>query len=196
MSSGDTRWRCFLALDLAPAARLALHVLQAALQARWTTPDPPHWVEAAVLHLTLRYLGVSTPNQRERIAATLPALARGPVMQPLTASSIAVWPPAAPRVLVLELAHDAMLADLAARGEAVARACGFAPEPHPFRSHVTLGRWSRSPCRSPLPIDTALPGGLHGIGIALHRSPAFADGQGYARLAYAPLSADGDAGRA
>lgn len=136
-SSGTTR--CFLAL-LPDAAGIAS--LQ---QLRNTSPDSPgttrgmRWVDAASLHLTLRFFGAATPAQLEYLKHMLPALAR--TVPTASARRCAIWPNrACPRMLVLELdAPDSMLA-LARECEALAQKAGFEPEPRAFKAHLTLAR--------------------------------------------------------
>ncbi|HJP97850.1 MAG TPA: RNA 2',3'-cyclic phosphodiesterase [Rhodanobacteraceae bacterium] len=97
------------------------------------------WVERNALHLTLRFLGPAARERQERLAGALPALARS--LGPLATRRFGIWPNRArPRLLVLELAPDATLEELARGCEAEARATGFASETRPFRSHVTLAR--------------------------------------------------------
>ena len=65
----------------------------------------------------------------------------------LTLGGVRAFPaPRRPRVVVLELAPEAPLAELAAAVERGVVAAGFAPEQRPFRAHLTLGR-VRSPNR-------------------------------------------------
>ena len=137
-SSG--RRRCFLALLPDAASRAALvhgrsfpeYALAAGAHGvRWTAPE--------ALHLTLRFLGDSDAAQVEGLRKVLPALACP--LPALPGRRYGIWPNRArPRMLVLEVGSDPMLARLASACEAEARTAGFPPEQRAFRAHITLAR--------------------------------------------------------
>lgn len=136
--SGSTR--CFLALlpDAPSRARLR--------QCRETfehptggTPRGLRWVEPAALHLTLRFFGAASSGQVEHMQHMLPGLAR--VLPTIEPRRHAIWPNRTrPRLLVLELEATEALQALAQECEALARKCGFEPEPRAFKAHLTLAR--------------------------------------------------------
>lgn len=136
----DEGARCFLALLPDAASVETLLACRPALAD--CMPGAAHrlrWIDRNALHLTLRFLGPATRERQERLVRALPALAR-PLRQ-FASRRYGIWPNRArPRLLVLELAQDATLVELAHACEAEARAAGFAPEARPFRSHVTLAR--------------------------------------------------------
>jgi 2'-5' RNA ligase len=93
------------------------------------------------LHVTLRFLGAieseAVPALAGAVAASVFPLAPFPVRL----GQIHAFPsPRRPRVLALGLEPEARLAELAAAVERGVVAAGFAPEPRPFRAHVTLAR--------------------------------------------------------
>ena len=109
-------------------------------------------VPIANAHLTLRFLGPSSPGALERIASDLgPAATACPAADvPLT--GLGTFPPhGAPRILWLGLELPPTLLALQASCEHAARAAGFAAEDRPFRPHLTLGRWRDRAPRPRLP---------------------------------------------
>ena len=171
--------RAFLALALADATRERLP----ALTAGWSAAVPGlRLVPPANAHLTLRFLGASTPTQIDRVSTLLaPAAAACPAGS-ATASGLTLFPPrGSPRVLALVLELPAGLAALQRRCEDAALQAGFAPEARPFRPHVTLGRWSGRAPRPALPplAPFAVPLGR----VVLYRSDAGPRGVAYTPLA-------------
>ncbi len=136
----DEGARCFIALLPDAAGTESLLACRAVIAA--SHPGAARrlrWVERDALHLTLRFLGPAPRAQQQRLAEVLPALARR--LHPLATRRYAIWPNRArPRQLVLELANDTTLAELANACETEARATGSASEARPFRPHVTLAR--------------------------------------------------------
>jgi 2'-5' RNA ligase len=136
----DEGARCFIALLpdaasmetlLACRQAIADHMPGAARRLRW--------IDGNALHLTLRFLGPASRTQQEQLARMLPDLSRP--LHPLAAHRYGIWPNRArPRLLVLELARDAALAELADACESQAQAAGFVPELRPFRAHITMAR--------------------------------------------------------
>jgi 2'-5' RNA ligase len=107
---------------------------------RWTRPEA--W------HVTLRFLGGVAPDDVSPVAAALGALRWQPAV-------VAEVGPAARRlgrsVLVLPVAG---LDGVAAAVEQALATAGVAPDPRPFRGHLTL---ARARGRAPLPRDLAGP---------------------------------------
>lgn len=97
------------------------------------------WIDRNALHLTLRFLGPASASQQEQLAGALPDLSRP--LHPLATRRYGIWPNRArPRLLVLELARDTALLQLADACELQVRTAGFAPEIRPFRAHITMAR--------------------------------------------------------
>ena len=124
--------RLFLALPLPEPARAALAALCGGLPGvRWEPPGK--------LHLMLRFLGNTAPEQRTNLLARLEA-ERWPRVS-LTLAGVGCSPPSGlPRTLWVGVAGLPDLRDLQARLEALVVALGQPPEPRPFRPHVTLAR--------------------------------------------------------
>lgn len=141
--------RCFLALLPGAASRNAL---QRCRELSANTPSGTRgvrWLDAASLHLTLRFFGATSAAQVEYLKHMLPTLARG--LPALAARRCAIWPNRArPRIVVLEFDTPAALNTLAAECEALAQKTGFDPEPRAFKAHLTLARL-RPGCMPELP---------------------------------------------
>lgn len=183
---GGTGTRCFIALLPNAAGRDTPRHCREAL----TTANPGiargvRWVDTAALHLTLRFLGDSSDAQIEYLKHMLPTLTRD--LPAIGARRCAIWPNRArPRLLVLELEVPESLLALAREGEALARKAGFAPEPRPFRAHLTLGRL-RPGCVPQLPSTPPTPLAFNTL--ALMASDLQAAGARYRELASVPLNA-------
>jgi 2'-5' RNA ligase len=141
--------RAFVAIELDARLREAMRDLQARLRPRcsgirMTRPEG--------IHLTLRFLGDTSPEQVE-------------TLQPLLASAAAACPAAearvgglgtfpdrgSPRILWLGLDVPATVFDLQRACERAARTAGFEREERPFKAHLTLGRWRDRAPRPDLP---------------------------------------------
>lgn len=137
--------RLFLAVPLTEGPRREIAAaLPADLPGR---PVPSHnW------HLTLRFLGDTPPEQRERLVAELERAPLGGPL-PLRFGALGAFPhPRRPRVLWLGVGEGAdALATLAAATEDAARRAGFAPADKPFTPHLTLSR-----IRTPRSVATLL----------------------------------------
>ena len=93
-------------------------------------------------HLTLRFLGPSSPAALARVADAIgPATAACPAADVPLAGLGAFPPHGAPRILWLGLDLPASMLALQAACERAARAAGFEPGTRAFRAHLTLGRW-------------------------------------------------------
>lgn len=138
--------RAFVAIELDTPLREAIGDLQARLRPRL---GGIRLVRPEGIHLTLRFLGDTSPAQVE-------------TLRPRLAAASAECPPAAarvvglgtfpergrPRVLWLELEVPPPVLDLQRACERAARTAGFEREERPFRAHLTLGRWRE---RAPIP---------------------------------------------
>lgn len=149
-ASGDPgSLRCFLALLPDAAGRDALQRCREAAAVSPASARGTRWVDAAALHLTLRFFGATTGAQVEYLKHMLPTLARS--LPALSPRRCAIWPNRArPRLVVLEFdAPDALVA-LAGECETLAQKAGFEAEPRAFKAHLTLARL-RPGCMPELP---------------------------------------------
>lgn len=183
MTAGQRR--LFIALELPAAARTAL--------ARWAAEAVGaiagvRVIAEADLHVTLAFLGWRPPAdvaEAERIVAGL----GGPAPQ-LAPSGMAWLPPRRPRLAAVDLddlagAAGALHARVAAE---VAERLGIAPDPRPFRPHVTVARLGRSqrPPRGPALAPPNLPA-FRAPAASLFESHLGPGGARYGVLARQPL---------
>ena len=133
--------RCFIAIDLSAGVRDALARLLASLRDAAPRADV-RWVDAAQLHLTLKFLGGVPDDRVPAISRALAEAVAGVGAVALSAGGVGAFPSLRrPRVLWAGTTGGAAeLAALAATVDRVAVAHGFPPEARPFRGHLTLGR--------------------------------------------------------
>ena len=131
--------RAFVALELPEPVREALAAVLDA--ARRNAPGKLAWVSPESMHLTLAYLGPSSP---ERLDALRPELARaGAAHRPLELglAQTGVFPsPQRPSVLWVGLHPSPPLAALQAEVAAMVRALGWSLDERPFVPHLTCAR--------------------------------------------------------
>jgi 2'-5' RNA ligase len=145
---GDTV-RAFVALPLDAAALGRVVETIAALGARTAGV---RWVRPEGLHLTLRFLGPSSPEALARMEPALRAAAAACPATVARLSGLGVFPErGSPRVLWLGVALDSGVLVLQQACERAAIGAGFAPEGRAFRPHLTLGRWRDRASRPSLP---------------------------------------------
>jgi RNA 2',3'-cyclic 3'-phosphodiesterase len=150
-----------VALEIPTDTRERISALVSALKpslpgVRWLSPDS--------YHLTLRFLGPSSPEALAALEAPLGAAAAATPAFAVRVGGLGVFPsPRAARVLWLGLSPPPGLHDLQKACESAAVSAGYAPEARPWRSHLTLGRW-REPARLP-PVGVVGSGGLPPVGV-------------------------------
>jgi RNA 2',3'-cyclic 3'-phosphodiesterase len=103
-------------------------------------------------HLTLRFLGPSSPDALQQVADALRPAAEACHAADVGVTGLGMFPPhGAPKVLWLGLDLPASMHALQATCERAARSAGFEAETRAFRPHLTLGRWRERAARPPLP---------------------------------------------
>jgi 2'-5' RNA ligase len=175
--------RAFIALELDAPLRARIAALQASLSA---LASGVRWVAADGIHLTLRFLGESSPAALAALDPALRAAAGACTSSQAAVSGIGMFPErGSPRVLWIGVALPAPAVALQAACEAAAVAAGFPREARPFRPHLTLGRW-RERCSRP-----ALPPAELGVArlerLVIFRSELRPEGALYTPLAEFPL---------
>ena len=171
--------RAFVALELDASLRERMGELQARLRPRL---GGIRLVRPEAVHLTLRFLGDSSPAQVETLRPRLRAAAAACPACEVRAAGIGTFPESgSPRVLWLGLDVPAPIVDLQEACERAARAAGFEREGRPFRAHLTLGRWRERAPRPDLP--PADLGTTRLDSLVLFRSELRPDGAVYTPLA-------------
>ena len=138
--------RLFLAVDLAISVVEQLAVLQEEMQSYIQSELPEtrvRWVDAANIHLTLKFLGATDEPLIPMLTETMEELVKPLFPFEVECRSLGCFPkPQKPRILwtgldpksseVLSLLQQAIERDL--------EELGFPADPRPFRPHITLGR--------------------------------------------------------
>jgi 2'-5' RNA ligase len=141
--------RAFVALELDARLRGAIGELQARLRLGL---GRIHLVRPEGIHLTLRFLGSTTPRQIETLSPRLAAAASACPPAEVPVAGLGTFPEqGSPRVLWLGLEVPPAIRDLQRACERAALAAGFEKEDRPFRAHLTLGRWRDRAPRPELP---------------------------------------------
>jgi RNA 2',3'-cyclic 3'-phosphodiesterase len=141
--------RAFVALELDERLREAMGELQAGLRRRL---GQVHLVRPEGIHLTLRFLGRTTPQQRDTMRPILAAAASACPPAEVPVSGLGTFPErGSPRVLWLGLEAPTAIGELQKACERAALAAGFEKEDRPFKAHLTLGRWRDRAARPELP---------------------------------------------
>jgi len=152
----DLRMRLFVGIPLAVAVRGELSGLAARLKSkddglRWTAPES--W------HITLEFLGNTSPEQYECVAARLSELHLPSV--PIALEKLEFFARAGILIVAVRPAPQLLL--LQQRVSAAAGLCGFTPETRPYQPHITLAR-SKGKGRSQEPTQ---------LKAKIQRQPAF-----------------------
>ena len=142
------------------------------------------------LHVTLCFLGARAEAEAEAIGELVRSCADGPVALAL---GPALWlAPRRPHVLTVAIEDpDGRLGALqAAVAAALVAGAGFAPEPRPFRPHVTVARVRGGARVRPGEVTLEDPPVLAfpAAAVTLFRSHLGRDGARYAAVARAPLA--------
>ncbi|HEY7770673.1 RNA 2',3'-cyclic phosphodiesterase [Longimicrobium sp.] len=136
--AGDGSARLFVAVPMTDEARRAV---QAHLRTAAPEGLPGRAVAADNWHLTLRFLGASTPAQRRGMADALAAAELGSAFA-IRFGGLGAFPrPRSARVVWMGITEGVVrLQELAHIAEQAARTHGYAAEEKPYRPHLTLSR--------------------------------------------------------
>lgn len=129
----DGCMRLFIGIPLSPEVLKELAAIPARLrrpddELRWSTPES--W------HITLQFLGNTTPEQCTCITAGLHAIRCAPVAIHL--EGLGFFDRAG--VFFADVPPTPELVDLQKKVTAATQPCGFEPEDRPYHSHITLAR--------------------------------------------------------
>lgn len=135
--------RAFIAFELPENVLAALAAVSADLQRSLPT-TALRWVPVSNMHLTLKFLGETQPEQASAISASLQRLGDTYVPMPISLERLGAFPNLrSPRVVWVGLQAPAALAQLAAEVDDAMGALGFGREARPFTPHLTLARVRR-----------------------------------------------------
>ena len=167
--------RTFLAIEIPPAVHTVIRQTQQELETLLAAAHHGHairWTAPAAVHLTVRFLGETTEEQRHQLQERCRRLTARQKPFTLTVQEAGCFPNVqAPNIIWLGLQPaDKTLVQLQANMEQVAQAVGFAAEPKPFRPHLTIGRLRHTIER---PIGQVLAGALATIQPSHSPTPTF-----------------------
>ena len=142
--------RCFVAVELSDEVRARLDDVRSSLIAQAPEWAGEKWVAQQNLHLTLKFLGSLSDDDLKRVLASLAEALTGvpPFVMDLCGVRAVPRPAHSSMVWAALDDPDGRCAQLAARVDTAAVACGLPADDRPFASHVTLVR-ARKP--RPLP---------------------------------------------
>jgi 2'-5' RNA ligase len=131
--------RTFIAVPLSAEVRSTLAEVQEKLR---SLGGAVRWSAASSIHLTFKFLGEIDPALLPELTESLRLHTQAERPFSLHVNSLGAFPDLRhPRVIWCGLAGDvARLETLQDKVELACIQAGFAPEEHPFRPHLTLGR--------------------------------------------------------
>ncbi|MFH1570284.1 MAG: RNA 2',3'-cyclic phosphodiesterase [Gemmatimonadota bacterium] len=189
-AAGDLPRRTFIAVELPAPVRLALAAMAAELARQWPG-DGVRWVGEGSLHLTLRFLGDTAPDQVDALRRGLEQIASRHGPFDLHLAEAGAFPnPRRPRVIWVGLADpEGALGRVQREVERLARSLGWEREERAFKPHLTLGR-VRPEARPPQSgWSAAVPAAVfRATGISLMGSRLKPTGAEYCRLHCADLA--------
>lgn len=138
MQESPEKLRTFIALDLSAAARTSLERIQEHLRQRGLSLAYTHLQDA---HLTLVFLGDTTPETVDRLKPRLDEVAGGAAPFELALGHGGFFgPPRAPRIAWVGVAESPALMTLQRSLAEQVRAVGLPVESRPFHPHLTVAR--------------------------------------------------------
>ncbi|CAG7632305.1 RNA 2',3'-cyclic phosphodiesterase [Paenibacillus allorhizosphaerae] len=137
VSTGTSR--LFVAVPLPQPIRAALQQQMEKLKPAFPFQK---WVHSDDLHITLKFLGETSPQKAEQVQAELGRIASGHNPVSLSVQGIGTFgKPASPSILWIGIHGDLpLLASLQADVDAALEPLGFAKEDRAFRPHLTVAR--------------------------------------------------------
>lgn len=137
--------RTFLAIEPPLPVQTLIRQTQQALEQRLAAAQQSQavrWTAPAAVHLTLRFLGETTDEQRRLLHMALPALVSAHPPFTVQVQGLGCFPTTKiPSIIWLGLhPADQTLFRLQAHLEQAAQAAGFAAERKAFQPHLTIGR--------------------------------------------------------
>jgi|CZKF01.1.fsa_nt_gi 2'-5' RNA ligase len=119
-----------------PLAATVIDELSAASSRLRSAADSLRWTSPESWHVTLQFLGNTSPEQFTCVAARLRALRAPPV--PVCLEELGCFDRAGILIAGIRLTPELLL--LQERVTAATQPCGFVPETRPFQPHITLAR--------------------------------------------------------
>jgi RNA 2',3'-cyclic 3'-phosphodiesterase len=128
--------RLFVGIPLAATTARDLGAVVDRLRSKTVSESLLRWSTAESWHITLQFLGSTTPQQYECVTVRLRELHQAPVVVELGA--VDTFDRAG--VLFLDVRVTPQLSALQQTVTAATTPCGFVPESRPYHPHITLAR--------------------------------------------------------
>lgn len=187
--------RLFIAVNLPPAVRAAVYADAAPLRA---AAHGIKWVEAPLLHVTLKFLGEQPEGVLEPLRTALTAVAGRHEAFLSETTDFGAFPNfRRPRVVWLGMTGEAPLRALARELDVALTPLGIEVEQRTFQAHLTLGRVKQALSIADTATLARVASGAHSQRafsvrtVDLMRSELAAGGSRYSVVAAAPLHARG-----
>lgn len=187
--------RAFIAIELSPPIQKQLE--QIVLDLQQTGSRHVKWVRPENIHLTLKFLGESRPDELDRLSAEIRPIASAARPIELKIHGLGAFPNfKRPRVIWVGVQAPPSLIRLQQALEDAAEKIGYPREERPFSPHLTLGRVNREASPAELarlgetiaqkPVGTL--GSMTASQLILFRSVLKPAGAIYTPLAHFPLN--------
>ncbi|MFZ6018163.1 MAG: RNA 2',3'-cyclic phosphodiesterase [Chloroflexota bacterium] len=187
--------RAFIAIELSPPIQKQLE--QIVLDLQQTGSRHVNWVRPENIHLTLKFLGESRPDELDRLSAEIRPIASAARPIELKIHGLGAFPNfKRPRVIWVGVQAPPSLIRLQQALEDAAEKIGYPREERPFSPHLTLGRVNREASPAELarlgetiaqkPVGTL--GSMTASQLILFRSVLKPAGAIYTPLAHFPLN--------
>ena len=147
--AAEKRLRCFIAIPLPKPLQQQICRLQQELQQAVPQLKP---VAVNNLHLTLHFLGEQTQDQLAKIASAMLSIGQNKNIFNVCLADLDCFPNRQQaKILYLELSTTTGLTTLHAQLAAKLAGLNIAPDPRPWRPHITIARFGHAvPMSSPL----------------------------------------------
>ncbi|HEY5673644.1 MAG TPA: RNA 2',3'-cyclic phosphodiesterase [Malonomonas sp.] len=143
MPEAAQRLRSFIAITLKKELKLQISNLQQQLVHAAPELKP---VKAENLHLTLHFLGGQTQDQLAKIASAMLSIGQKKKNFNATVKGVGFFPnQRRPTIVWLGIHPQSGLTELHGCLSEELKQIGIAPDPRPYRPHLTIGRFKRPP---------------------------------------------------
>lgn len=187
--------RAFIAIELSSEIRQQIDGVTRRLKSM--IPNAVRWVPANNIHLTLKFLGESSPANLALLGKSLPAVVGRHQAFAFQVGSLGAFPNIhRPRVIWLGVQAPPALTDLYRCIETETQHLGYEPEERGFSAHLTIGRVNQSASPADVAAVSAVLsqvtvnklGSVAVKGVILFRSDLNPAGSIYTPLATFPLA--------
>lgn len=181
--------RAFIAIEIPPALHERIAAESAALQK--DLAQAVRWVRPQNIHLTLKFLGDTSPASLENLAHALGGVAARQMPFQIEVGGFGLFPNSKrPRILWIGIQSPPDLEQLQRAIESTCARLGYPLEGKPFSPHLTIGRLREEAALGPAlqEIRIGQIGSLRVENLTLFRSDLHPQGPIYTALAQIPLA--------